>query len=112
MEHINKRISFAVRKEKYEKQTTNSVKRLIKFVSQTWHVVSTCCLFVVTEASTPFRKSFILEIVLLSCYQNLGVFEEAELVTDCTAETFSLIPAESGGSWQFFLMPKAWRDLA
>lgn len=94
-------------KEKSEKQTTNSVKRLMKFVSQSWHVVSTCCLFVVTEASTLFRKSLMLEMVLLSCYQDLGVFEEAGLVTDCTAETFSLIPAGSGGSWQFFLMPKA-----
>lgn len=86
-----------MREEKYEKQTTNSVKRLMNFMSLTWHVFSTCCLFVVTEASTPFRKSLKLEIVLLSGYQNLVVFEEAELVTDCTAETFSLIPAESGG---------------
>lgn len=105
-------ISFTVHKEKYDKQTTNTLKRLIKFVSQTWHAVSTCCLFVVTEASIPFRNSLRLEMVLLSCYQNLGVFEEAKLVTDCTAETFSMIPAESGGSWQLFLMPKAWRDLA
>lgn len=81
----------------------------MKFMSQTWHVISTCCLFVVTEASVPLRKSLILEIVLLCCYQNLRVAEEAELLIDCTAETFSLIPAESGGSWQFFLMPKAWR---
>lgn len=47
-----------------------------------------------------------------SCYQNLGVVEEAELLIVCTAETFSLIPAESSGGWHFFLMPKAWRGLA
>lgn len=79
----------------------------MNFVSLTWHILNTCCLFLVTEASTAFRKSLKLEIVLLSGYQYLVVFEEAELVTDCTAETFSLIPAEPGGSWQFFLMPKA-----
>lgn len=79
----------------------------MKFMCQTWHIVSTCCLFVVTEASIPLRKCLVLEIVLLCCYQNLRVVDRAELLIDCTAETFSLIPAESWGSWQFFLIPKA-----
>lgn len=46
---------------------------LMNFMSQTCHVVSICCLFTVAEVSIPFRKSHVLEVVLLPGYWNLGV---------------------------------------
>lgn len=45
----------------------------MNFMSQTWHVVSICCLFTVAEVSIPFRKSHVLEVVLPPRYQNLSV---------------------------------------
>lgn len=67
------RLFFSVHKEKYEKQTANSVKMLMNWMSQTWRVGSICCVFTGAEVSIPGRKSPTLEVVLLPCYQNLSV---------------------------------------